>query len=623
MTQIITFLLFLFSTLIFASDDVAVVIGNKNYKSKDIPQVEYAHRDAQAIKNWLIKTKGFDEENIIDLRDATQADFNALFGNADDPEGNISHYIDLDGNSRLIVYYSGHGMPAKNGRSYIMPVDANANKPHLNGYPLDLLYKNLASLNTKSTQVILESCFSGGSGAGMLIKGASPITFAPKLPKAEGLTVFTAASGKQFASWDNENQHGIFTYQFLKGITGKADKNNDNQVSTKEMANYLRKSVRRVAGRVYGRKQTPEIRGKRDGIISPVDNNVLAQISLVNIASNKTQIFNNNDLDNVFAQLEQQQKQQQYLVNKMQNQFNKIKSFVIADSQKAILWYKFLTNNNYQTLWQQGKQKQLKTDVIAQFTNVIDNLPRNLQSKPLVQEVKQARQAKQARLEQARQEQARLEQAKQARLEQARQEQARLEQARQEQAKQARLEQARLEQARQAKQAELERKAKSYLNNSNGTVTDKRTGLMWMRCSLGQIWTGSTCSGSAKGYTWNNAKNLSTSFAGYDDWRTPSIAELNTLVYCSNGKQLKYKEQGYDTIKHEGSYTCKSNTRGGYQSPTINQTAFPNTPATYFWSSSPDADYSSRAWLLYFNFGADYNSYRDNSDRVRLVRSGE
>ena len=582
MTQIITFLLFLFSTLIFASDDVAVVIGNKNYKSKDIPQVEYAHRDAQAIKNWLIKTKGFDEENIIDLRDATQADFNALFGNADDPEGNISHYIDLDGNSRLIVYYSGHGMPAKNGRSYIMPVDANANKPHLNGYPLDLLYKNLASLNTKSTQVILESCFSGGSGAGMLIKGASPITFAPKLPKAEGLTVFTAASGKQFASWDNENQHGIFTYQFLKGITGKADKNNDNQVSTKEMANYLRKSVRRVAGRVYGRKQTPEIRGKRDGIISPVDNNVLAQISLVNIASNKTQIFNNNDLDNVFAQLEQQQKQQQYLVNKMQNQFNKIKSFVIADSQKAILWYKFLTNNNYQTLWQQGKQKQLKTDVIAQFTNVIDNLPRNLQSKPLVQEVKQA--------------------------------------------KQARLEQARQEQARQAKIPKSYPKSypkPQYTNNSNGTVTDKRTGLMWMRCSLGQIWTGSTCSGSAKKYKWNTAKNLSTSFAGYDDWRTPSIAELNTLVYCSNGKQLKYKEQGYDTIKHEGSYTCKSNTRGGHQKPTINQTAFPNTPAAGFWSASAYAIDSSDAWPLYFGNGYDSYVNRNYSGRVRLVRSGE
>ena len=175
-------------------------------------------------------------------------------------------------------------------------------------------------------------------------------------------------------------------------------------------------------------------------------------------------------------------------------------------------------------------------------------------------------------------------------------------------------------------QAELERKAKPYLpyiNNGNGTVTDKRTGLMWMRCSLGQIWTGSTCSGSAKKYTLYTTKNLSTSFAGYDDWRTPSIVELNTLVYCSNGKQLKYKEQGYDTRQHEGSHGCGSNTRGGYQKPTINQTAFPNTPALVYWSSSPYAGYSSYAWLLDFDGGDDSDGDRSYSGRVRLVRSGE
>ena len=551
MKIIITLLTLLFSTLIFASDDVAVVIGNKDYKNQDIPNVKYAINDARAIKNWLINVKGFDEENILYLENASQAELTSIFGNQNIHKGKISYYLDPDGYSNLVVYYSGHGMPA-NGQSYIMPIDSDANVPELNGYPLKLLYKNLAKLKTKSTQIILEACFSGGSGAGMLIKNANPITFTQKLPKAEGMTIFTASSGKQFASWDNENQHGIFTYEFLKGITGKADKNNDGNISVAEMKKHLRRAVQRKAGRLYSRSQTPEVKGDFKKTLSPVSKQALNKLTTNYQSPINTYKNNNNDLDNVFAQLEQQQKQQQYLVNKMQNQFNKIKSFVIADSQKAILWYKFLTNNNYQTLWQQGKQKQLKTDVIAQFTNVIDNLPRNLQSKPLVQEVKQARQ----------------------------------------------------------KQAELERKAKSYLpyiNNGNGTVTDKRTSLMWMRCSLGQIWTGSTCSGSAKEYTWNNAKNLSTSFAGYDDWRTPSIAELNTLVYCSNGKQLKYKKQGYYTIKHEGSRSCKSNTRGGYQKPTINQTAFPNTPATSFWSSSPDASDSSYAWRLNFSYGYDYD----------------
>lgn len=40
-----------------------------------------------------------------------------------------------------------------------------------------------------------------------------------------------------------------------------------------------------------------------------------------------------------------------------------------------------------------------------------------------------------------------------------------------------------------------------FTDNGNGTVTDTKTGIMWKRCAEGQIWTGSTCSGTAAGYT--------------------------------------------------------------------------------------------------------------------------
>lgn len=59
---------------------------------------------------------------------------------------------------------------------------------------------------------------------------------------------------------------------------------------------------------------------------------------------------------------------------------------------------------------------------------------------------------------------------------------------------------------------------------------------------------------------------------------------------------------------------------GGKNGPTIDQTAFPNTPATSFWTSSPYAGSSGRAW--YVNFYDGYSAFYDvgYSDYGRCVR---
>ncbi|MCF7988670.1 MAG: DUF1566 domain-containing protein [Methylovulum sp.] len=73
-----------------------------------------------------------------------------------------------------------------------------------------------------------------------------------------------------------------------------------------------------------------------------------------------------------------------------------------------------------------------------------------------------------------------------------------------------------------------------FTDNGDGTVTHQKTGLTWMRCALGQTWTGTTCSGTASFYTYDAALTLTSNFAGYSDWRMPNIAELQTIVERDN-----------------------------------------------------------------------------------------
>jgi hypothetical protein len=134
-----------------------------------------------------------------------------------------------------------------------------------------------------------------------------------------------------------------------------------------------------------------------------------------------------------------------------------------------------------------------------------------------------------------------------------------------------------------------------YQMHAGGTVTDNRTGLMWKRCSEGQAWNGSTCTGSASSFTWSAALALAeaASFAGFSDWRLPNHSELRSLVeVCAVG-------------------------------PSINQDIFPGTPPSDFWSGSPYADNASSAWNVYFGDGDSYDNPRDDSNYVRLVRAGQ
>lgn len=125
-------------------------------------------------------------------------------------------------------------------------------------------------------------------------------------------------------------------------------------------------------------------------------------------------------------------------------------------------------------------------------------------------------------------------------------------------------------------------------------ITDKVTGLVWARCSAGQTWNGSTCAGSAVGFTLDGAFALAKQTTG---WRLPSVKELSSLV--DEGCQL----------------------------PSIDSVGFPNAPIAYFWTSTPVIDAfsngstASAAWNVEFGWGGvEPASLTINNYGVRLVR---
>ena len=56
-------------------------------------------------------------------------------------------------------------------------------------------------------------------------------------------------------------------------------------------------------------------------------------------------------------------------------------------------------------------------------------------------------------------------------------------------------------------------------------VYDRKTGITWQRCTLGQQWREGRCDGTSTPYTWDQARALRV-----DGWRLPTMVELETLI---------------------------------------------------------------------------------------------
>lgn len=154
-----------------------------------------------------------------------------------------------------------------------------------------------------------------------------------------------------------------------------------------------------------------------------------------------------------------------------------------------------------------------------------------------------------------------------------------------------------------------------YIENSDGTVTDTVTGLMWKQCAEGVSSITKACdTGVPATFTWQGALQKAVDMnsgsaggnQGYTDWRLPNIKELNSLLEMA----------------------CYS--------PAINTTFFPATPSSEFWSSSPytlDPDdpmlaylgdrSSNRAWFVFFGDGSSSQGLKDATYYLRLVRAGQ
>ena len=234
------------------SNTFALIVGNEDYSSFQIDldnevNVDFAANDAKIFKEYVVKTLGVPQKNVILITNAT-------YGQMMQGISKLNKLSEIsEGEAELIFYYAGHGLPDEiTKEAYIMPVDISGSNV-TSGIKIDDVYKKLLEFPNKKVTVFLDACFSGGARNQGLI-AMRGVKIRPKENALFGnLVVFTSSSGNESSATLKEKQHGLFTYYLLKKL-----QETKGNISYKELADFLNHKIKLESVLINNKEQTPQ-----------------------------------------------------------------------------------------------------------------------------------------------------------------------------------------------------------------------------------------------------------------------------------------------------------------------------------------------------------------------------
>ena len=250
----------------------ALIVGISKYQNTDIPSLQYPDKDAYAFYQYL-KSAGVDTSDIILLLNdkAKDAEFWA----------DVNYFTEVTKpNDKLYIYFSGHGdVESKTitKDAYLLPYDAPKITYASGAISIYLLKGYLETISANGVQVIFisDACHAGNLAGGRA--GMEATASVLKDQWQDEIKILSCQPGElslEGKQWGGGR--GLFSYELINGLAGKADKNKDGKVTLRELNIYLTDKVPDGASPIA---QNPVLEGKPETIMSTDNEKVLDRIN--------------------------------------------------------------------------------------------------------------------------------------------------------------------------------------------------------------------------------------------------------------------------------------------------------------------------------------------------------
>ena len=246
-----------------SNNSVALIIGIEKYKKS--PDATYANLDAKYFNEYARKGFGIKQKNIKLL---VNGDANLI-----DTITILEKWLPArikPNKTNLIIFFAGHGLASNDGKElFLLPQDSDPDLLARTALSRTELFEIILKFKPKSVTMFFDTCYSGQTREEKtLLASARPIRIVAdeqeRIP--DNFTIFSASQLDQISSGLKDAKHGIFSYYLMKGLEGKADANNDKDITNGELLAYMDLNISQKASE-QARSQNPSLAGDPDKVL--------------------------------------------------------------------------------------------------------------------------------------------------------------------------------------------------------------------------------------------------------------------------------------------------------------------------------------------------------------------
>ena len=233
----------------FKGKKYALIVGISRFvnNQRGIPNLHFADRDAEAVRNFLQSAAGgsFPPEHILSLLNE-QATASAI-------KAALTTFIAKPApGDLLLLFMATHGDqdPLNPPGLYFIAHDTDIERMSETAIPMKYVETMLARAAAKRMVMLFDACHSAGLGGlgGPTARGSPNLMnlyLSRMLYREEGTAILTSSDVTE-SSFEDEKWgggHGVFTHFVLDGLRGKADENLDGLVTVGELFRFVRQRV--------------------------------------------------------------------------------------------------------------------------------------------------------------------------------------------------------------------------------------------------------------------------------------------------------------------------------------------------------------------------------------------